>query len=88
MLKALDIEVDALTYARLEKQLGAYLEDWCMEMNARLQGDYGTNRLASKAPPLPEKKISWEQLLDQYLISVGGTTENDGVGVSEDRILQ
>ena len=51
-----------------------------------MQEDFGSKQLENKAPPLPEKKVSWEQVLEQYAISVGGTTEEEGIGVSKDRI--
>ena len=37
---------------------------------------------------MPERKVSWDQVLEQYQISVGGTTEQDGIGVSQDRLVQ
>ena len=51
-----------------------------------MQEDFDSKQLENKAPPLPEKKVSWEQVLEQYAISEGGTTEEEGIGLSKDRI--
>ena len=72
----------------MERLLYAYTQDFRADFEASKQGDYGSQQLTSKASPLLEKQLSWEELLDQYAISVGGITEDDGVGVSRERIQQ
>lgn len=81
VLASLGIRVDQPTYAEMEQRLLGYASDLRTDAYARMQGDYGSKQLESKAPPLPERKVSWEEVLEQYAISVGGTTEDDGVGV-------
>ena len=88
VLASLNVRTDPTTDALLSTRLWGYVDDLRADVKARREGDYSTDRLKSKAPPLPQKQVSWAQVLEQYAISVGGTTEDDGIGVSKDRIAQ
>lgn len=87
-LSSLDIRSDPQAYEKMSQRLWGYLEDLKADVEARRDGDFGAQHLEAKAPPLPERKVSWDQVLEQYAISVGGTTEQDGIGVSKDRLTQ
>ena len=82
----LQITPDKHSYAQIQQRLLGYVGDMRRDLEARADGDFGSAVLESKAPPLPKRKVTWEQVLEQYRISVGGTTESDGQGVGEDRI--
>ena len=80
VLDSLGIHADATSYAEIERLLNRYTGDFRADFDAWVQGDFSSKQLERKAPPLPEKKVSWEQVLEQCAISVGGTTEEDGMG--------
>ena len=82
----LQITPDKKAYEQIQQRLLGYAGDAGKELKARADDDFGSAVLESKAPPLPKRKVTWEQVLEQYRISVGGTTESDGQGVGEDRI--
>ena len=88
VLESLGIHVGERSYGQIERLLYGYTGDFRADFDARKQSVYGSEQLKRKAPPLPEKQVSWEQLLEQYAITVGGTTEKDGIGVSRNRIIQ
>ena len=82
----LHITPDKHSYAQIQQRLLGYVGDMRKDLKARAAGDFGSSVLEDKAPPLPKRKVTWEQVLEQYRISVGGTTEADGQGVGKDRI--
>ena len=56
---------------------------------ARLQeGDFQSSDLESKPPPLPTRKDTYEQLIDEWVRDAGGIREIDGVGVGQKQVDQ
>lgn len=86
VLNQLQISPDPGTSEQIQKRLLGYARNMRRDLEARADGDFGSSVLEDKAPPLPKRKLRWEQVLEQYRISVGGTTESDGQGVGKDRI--
>ena len=82
----LQITPDKKAYEQIQQRLLGYVGDMRRDLEARADGDFGSSVLEDKAPPLPKRQVTWEQVLEQYRISVGGTTETDGQGVGADRI--
>ena len=52
------------------------------------EGDFVTSEIESKAPPLPERKVTYEMLIDEWVRDSGGIREIDGVGISQQKITQ
>ena len=86
VVNQLQITPDQKTYEKMQKRLQGYAGDIRRDLEARAEGDFGSSVLGDKAPPLPKRKVTWQQVLEQYRISVGGTTESNGQGVGEYRI--
>lgn len=86
--QSLGIAVDEETKEAIVDQMLRYAADAKADVQKLQRGDFSAPVLKAKAPPLPVKRLSWEQLLDQYVISVGGITEVDGVGIAKDRLAQ
>lgn len=86
VLQSLGISVDETDMNKIIQQSMRYGTDARADLEKLQAGDFSQPSLRTKAPPLPVKQQTWEQLLDQYLISAGGITEIDGIGVSQDRI--
>ena len=56
---------------------------------ARLkEGDFQTSELESKPPPLPARRVTYEQLIDEWVRDAGGIREIDGVGVGQKQVEQ
>ena len=82
----LDVTLDTQGSEAIKQRLWNYLGDFSQDLQARQAGNFNQGVLESKALERPRKKVSWEDIVEQYLISVGGITEVDGIGVGQDRI--
>ena len=87
-LNQLQMKPDERQMQQIVQRLMGYVGDLSADIEAREEGDFNSSQLKDKAPDLPKRKLTWEDLLEQYRISVGGTTESEGIGVSQDRIAQ
>ncbi len=85
-LNKLQVQPDAQAMEQIQKRLLGYIPMLSTDLEKREAGDFSSADIQSKPPPLPKRKVTWEQLLEQYLVSVGGTTETAGQGVSQDRV--
>ncbi len=85
-LKSLGITPTPIDMQAIGEALLGYFPIIQADMQKLSNMNYSSPRLAEIAPPIPQRKVTWEQLVNQYQISVGGTTETVGQGVSEDRI--
>ena len=50
------------------------------------EGDFQTSDLETKPPPLPTRKVTYEQLIDEWVRDAGGIREIDGVGVGQKQV--
>lgn len=85
-LNKLQIQPDPKAMEQMQKRLFGYIPMLGADLQKRGAGDFSAGDIESKPPPLPKGKVTWDQVLEQYLISVGGITEVDGIGVGKDRI--
>ena len=67
-LKQLDITPDPRAMQQIEKRLFGYIPALSADVKARSEGDFESEELKSKAPGLPKRQVTWEQLLDQYVM--------------------
>ena len=82
----LGVTLDSQGSEAIKQRLWNYLGDFSQDLQARQEGNFNQSVLESKAPELPRKKVTWEDIVEQYCISVGGITAVDGIGVGRDRI--
>ena len=85
-LNKLQIQPDAQAMQQIQQRLFGYVPMIKADLTKRGAGDFSAGDIETKPPPLPNRKVTWEQVVDQYRLSVGGTTETAGQGVSEGRI--
>jgi len=85
-LNELQIQPDPQAMEQIQKRLLGYAPMLRADLEKREAGDFSSGDIESKPPPLPKRKVTWEQLVEQYRLSVGGTTETEGQGVGEGRI--
>ena len=85
-LNQLQTQPDAQSMQQIQQRLLGYVPMFGADVTKRRAGDFSAGDVKTKPPPLPNRKVSWEQIVDQYRLSVGGTTETAGQGVSEGRI--
>ena len=83
VVKQLQIIPNQTTYGQMQKRLLGYASEIRRDLEARTDGDFGSSVLGDKAPPRPKRKVTSQQVLEQYRISVGGTTESNGQGVGQ-----
>ena len=86
VLNELSIEPSDAVMQQIRRRYQGYLPMAQTDGRRLKEGDFQTSDIESKPPALPKRKVTWEQVLEQYSISVGGTTESDGQGVGQDRI--
>ena len=60
VLDSLGIGAEGPSNAEIKGLLYRYTGDLRADFDARVQEDFGSKQLENKAPPLPEKKVSWE----------------------------
>lgn len=87
LLDQLGISPNETDITEISKRLLAYAADARRDVEKLQDGDWSTPVLAAKAPPIPTKRLTWEQLIEGWRRSVGGTLEIDGYGVSEKRVV-
>ncbi|MDB4484654.1 hypothetical protein N9026_00395 [bacterium] len=85
-LNKLQIQPDPKAMEQIQKRLLGYIPMLGADLQKRGAGDFSAGDIESKPPPFPKVKVTWDQVLDQYLISVVGITEVDGIGVGKNRI--
>lgn len=86
VLDQLGITPDPADKAEIHKRLWGYLQDVKTDLIKRQEGDFNSSSLQDKAPALPKKQVTYEELLEQFELSAGGTVERDGVGITEKRM--
>ena len=87
LLDQLGISPNETDITAITQRLLAYAADARADVEKLQHGDWSSPMLAAKAPPIPKRRLTWEQLIDGWRRSVGGTLEIDGYGVSERRVV-
>lgn len=85
-LSQLGIAPDSQAYQQIQQRLMGYLPMIASDLAKRQQGDFSPADIETKAPPLPERQVTWEQLVEAMQLDAGGIRHIDGVGITEDRI--
>jgi len=85
-LSQLQITPDSQAYQQIQQRLLGYLPMVAGDLEKRKQGDFSPADIETKAPPLPERQVTWEQLVEAMQLDAGGIRHIDGVGITEDRI--
>ncbi len=86
VLSQLDITPDQQAYQQIQQRLFGYLPMVASDLKKRKQGDFSPADIETKAPPLPERQVTWAQLVEALQLDAGGIRHIDGVGITEDRI--
>ena len=85
-LSQLDITPNQQSYQQIQKRLFGYLPMLENDLKKREEGDFGPGAIETKAPPLPERQVTWEQLVEAWQLDAGGVRDVDGIGITKDRI--
>ncbi|QNJ25193.1 phage integrase family protein [Synechococcus sp. SYN20] len=86
VLSQLQITPNSQAYQQIQQRLFGYLPMMEGDVAKRAQGDFSPGDIETKAPALPERKVTWEQLVEALQLDAGGIRHIDGVGITEDRI--
>ena len=84
-LDKLQIQPDAKALQQIQERLFGYVPMVGADIKKREAGDFSEPDIRAKAPPLPKAQLTFERLVEAWVADAGGITEQDGVGVSEDR---
>ena len=85
-LSQLGITPDQQAYQQIQKRLFGYLPMFADDLKKRQEGDFGPADIETKTPPLPERQVTWEQLVEAWQLDAGGVRDVDGIGITKDRI--
>ena len=85
-LEQLQIQPDAKAMRQIQQRLFGYIPTFGADDKRRSKGDFSPGDMETKAPPLPSRQVTWDQLLEQYVLSAGGITEEAGIGISQMRL--
>lgn len=85
-LDQLGIQPDAEAMAAIQQRLLGFIPMVAGDIKKREAGDFSPADIQVKAPALPHMQVTWDQLMEQYLLNVGGTRQSEGIGINEERI--
>ena len=85
-LDKLQIQPDSQAMQQIQQRLLGYVPMVGADVAKREAGDFSPADVETKAPPLPQPKVTFETLIDEWLADAGGIREISGVGVSQERI--
>nr|WP_115094147.1 hypothetical protein [Synechococcus sp. UW106] len=85
-LEKLQIQLDSQAMRQIQQRLLGYVPMFGADDKRRSEGDFSSGDIETKAPPLPDSQVTWEQLLEQYVLFAGGITEEQGIGISRARL--
>ena len=86
LLDQLGISANETDMSAITQRLLGYGADARADVEKLQANDWSPPALAAKAPPIPKRKLSWQQMLEAWQLSTGGVLEVDGYGVSRMRI--
>lgn len=85
-LDKLQIQPDSQAMQQIQQRLLGYARMIGADVEKREAGDFSDADIQTKAPALPKAQLTFDRLLEAWLADVGGITERDGIGVSEERV--
>jgi len=83
VLKYLQVDPSEEVLATIRQRFDQYALMAADDKERRREGDFSTPALETKAPSLPTRRVTYQQLLDAWLADAGGIREVDGVGVGQ-----
>ncbi len=83
VLKDLQIAPTEEAMSKIRQRFAQYGEMAFADQVRKQAGDFSTPEIESKAPALPARRVTYQQLLDAWLTDAGGIREIDGVGVGK-----
>lgn len=86
VLRKLEIQPSPADMTAIGQALLRYVPIMAADMEKLASLDFSAPQLAAIAPPLPERKVTWEQLVEALVLDAGGVRHINGVGITEDRI--
>lgn len=88
VLKYLQVDPSEEVLATIRQRFDQYALMAADDKERRREGDFSTPALETKAPELPTRRVTYQQLLDAWLVDAGGIREVDGVGVGKKQYEQ
>ena len=85
LLNQLHIRPDSRAMGQIQQRLFQYLPTLGKDLTKRKEGDYSPSELEQITPPIPQSKVTYEDLLKQWLLDAGGLRKDTGIGVSQKR---
>jgi len=85
VLTDLHITVDDRTFEQIHRRFFDYLPVLRKDIEKLEKGDYSAGELGRISPPLPQSRVTFEDLLKQWLLDAGGLRNENGIGVSQKR---
>ena len=87
-LNQLQIKPDAAGMAEIQKRLLQYLQVAGADAAKREAGDFSPGELERIAPPAPQIRVAYSELIEQWLKDAGGFRKEKGSGVDRKRYAQ
>lgn len=86
LLDQLHIQPDTRAMQQIEHRLFQYLQPLRSDLKKQADGDFSPGELERISPPLPKSQVTFEQLLEQWLLDAGRLRTETGIGISQKRI--
>ena len=83
VLKDLQIDPSADVMEKIRARFDQYGAMAAADAERKREGDFSTPEIETKAPELPSRRVTYQQLLEAWLADAGGIREIDGVGVGK-----
>ena len=85
LLRQLHISPDAQAMGQIQQRLFQYLQTFGKDVAKRGEGDFSPSELERITPPIPQSKVTYADLLEQWLLDAGGLRTETGIGISQKR---
>lgn len=85
LLNQLHIRPDSQGMGQIQQRLFQYLQAFGADVAKRGAGDYSPSELEQISPPAPQSRVTFTDLLEQWLLDAGGLRTETGIGVSQKR---
>lgn len=85
LLNQLHISPDSKGMEQIEQRLFQYLRTLGVDAAKRAAGDFSSSELERITPPIPQSRVTFEELLRQWLLDAGGMRNENGIGISQKR---
>ena len=85
LLKQLHITPDSTAMQAIQDRLIQYSKVAGADAAKIEEGDFSAGELERIAPPLPQSQVTYDDLIQQWLLDAGGLRVQTGIGVSQKR---